>query len=102
MHASLPPEYFSLTHIGGEKNLSFFMLFFLGMFFVPESPRWLAKKGQRNRAVDVLSRINGAEGARLAITDIDATLANETGRIQFRELLQPKLRIPIERQSGQG
>jgi len=31
MHASLPPEFFSLTHIGGEKILSFFMLYFLGM-----------------------------------------------------------------------
>ena len=68
------------------------LLFFLGMFFVPESPRWLAKKGQRSRAVHVLSRINGTAGAQLAIIDIDATLANETGRIQFRELLQPKLR----------
>ena len=31
MHAKLPPGFFSLTHIGGAKILSFFMLYFLGM-----------------------------------------------------------------------
>ena len=31
MHAHLPPEFFSLTHIGGGKILSFFTLYFLGI-----------------------------------------------------------------------
>jgi len=68
------------------------LLFFLGMFFVPESPRWLAKNGQRDRALGVLTRISGAAGAQQAIADIEATLANETARVRFRDLLAPKLR----------
>lgn len=31
MHAHLPPEFFSLTHIGGTKILSFFTLYFFGI-----------------------------------------------------------------------
>jgi len=68
------------------------LLFLLGMFFVPESPRWLAKNGQRDRALNVLARIGGAVGAQKAISEIEATLANEIERVQFRHLLDPKLR----------
>lgn len=68
------------------------LLFFLGIFFVPESPRWLAKNGQRDRALAVLTRISGPAGARQAIAEIEATLANEIERVQFRDLLDPKLR----------
>src|ERR1039458_4353965 len=35
------------------------LLFLVSMFFVPESPRWLAKNGQRKRAQAVLARIGG-------------------------------------------
>ena len=31
MHANLPPEFFSLTNIGGSKILSFFTLYFFGI-----------------------------------------------------------------------
>lgn len=31
MHAQLPPEFFSLTHIGGSKILAFFTLYFFGI-----------------------------------------------------------------------
>ena len=68
------------------------LLFFLGMFFVPESPRWLVKNGQRERAIDVLARIGGATRATEAIADIEATLANEIERVRFRDLVEPKLR----------
>ena len=68
------------------------LFFFGGMFLVPESPRWLAKNGQRDRALGVLARIAGATGAQQAIADIEATLANEIQRVQFRDLLEPKLR----------
>ena len=68
------------------------LLFFVGMFFVPESPRWLAKNGQRDRALGVLARLGGAVGAPRALAEIEATLANEIERVQFRDLLEPKLR----------
>ena len=35
------------------------LLFFIGLFFIPESPRWLVKAGFREKAVKVLERIGG-------------------------------------------
>src|SRR5580698_11313089 len=35
------------------------LLFFLGMFFVPESPRWLGKNGQGAVAGKILTRVGG-------------------------------------------
>jgi len=68
------------------------LLFLLGMFAVPESPRWLAKNGQPDRARGVLNRIGGGNYAQAALADIEATLVNEIEKVNFRDLLQPKMR----------
>ena len=64
-------------------------LFFLGMFAVPESPRWLAKNQKRERALRVLARIAGEASAARALSDIESSL--EIGRRNFRALLEPKI-----------
>jgi SP family sugar porter-like MFS transporter len=66
-------------------------LFLLAMFIVPESPRWLAKNGQDQGACSVLTRIGGPVYARNELAQIQATLANEVARVDFRELLEPKM-----------
>jgi len=68
------------------------LLFFAGMFAVPESPRWLAKNGQPGRARGVLAKIGGEGYAVAALDEIEATLVNETKKVDFRELLQPKMK----------
>ena len=58
------------------------VIFFLGLLFIPETPRWLAKKGHWDRARHVLASLGGAEYAaevvsqmRSAFAEIAATAA---------------------------
>ncbi len=71
----------------------FAALFFLLMFFVPESPRWLVKNGNPQTAERILTRIGGAEHAVLELGDIQATLAGDSARkTNYAELLEPRLK----------
>lgn len=67
------------------------LLFFTGMLFVPESPRWLAKSGASCAARQVLGRIGGDTYANGALKEIESTLSHETESVNFRELLNPRL-----------
>lgn len=69
------------------------LLFLLGMFFVPESPRWLAKNGRADAAKAVLTKIGGESYANAAVAEIKSTLVNEqVQHVRFADLLEPKLR----------
>jgi len=68
------------------------LLFFAGMFAVPESPRWLAKNGKSERARGVLAKIGGGSYANDALKEIESTLVNEIETVNFRDLLEPKMR----------
>ena len=69
------------------------LFFFVSMFFLPESPRSLAKLGLGERARAVLSKIGGAAYAEAAARDIESTLVVErTQRVRFGELWAPGLR----------
>jgi len=67
-------------------------LFFILMFFVPESPRWLAKNGKEEKVESILARIGGKEYAYREYHNIRKTLSAETGKVNYRDLLQPGLR----------
>jgi MFS family permease len=67
------------------------ILFFVAMFAVPESPRWLVKNGKTPQARKILSRIGGPAHADSEIMQIEGTLVNETEQVHFRELLDPRM-----------
>ncbi len=66
-------------------------IFFLFMFIVPESPRWLVKNAKDALAEKILCRIGGAEYAKAQVADIKNTLINEIQKVNFRDLLEPKM-----------
>ena len=56
-------------------------LFALLILLVPETPRYLALNGQDEKALTVLSRINGEAKAREILSDIKATAVEKTEKL---------------------
>jgi len=67
------------------------LVFFFGMFFVPESPRWLVKKKDPLSAERILNRIGGPSFASRAIGDISKSLESER-RQDLKVLLHQSIR----------
>ena len=63
----------------------------LVVLLVAESPRFLAKNHQFDRARTVFGRIGGDTFASRELEDIQGTLANDVARVDSRELLDPKM-----------
>lgn len=68
-------------------------LFMILLFFVPESPRWIAKRGGHERAFAILARTGGEEFARAELADIEDTIAHEEGSIL--QLFRPGFRLAL-------
>lgn len=56
-------------------------IFGILLFFVPETPRYLALTNRDDEALDVLIRINGKERAKEIIVDIKSTLTHHSSKI---------------------
>ena len=64
--------------------------FLVGLFFIPESPRWLTKEGLEKEALDVLNVVAGAENSDHELQEVKKSLAEK--RTSLKELLHPSLR----------
>ena len=69
------------------------LLFFIAAIFIPESPRWLVKNGQPERAKKILARIGGETYAAAETDSIRQTLTAEAGAgVRLADLFAPGLR----------
>jgi SP family sugar porter-like MFS transporter len=65
-------------------------LFFIFMWFVPESPRWLAKNRlNHNKVHKILSKIGGENYAVSELSSIEETLGSNSEKTELRLLRQP-------------
>jgi sugar porter (SP) family MFS transporter len=73
------------------------VVYFIALFFVPESPRWLVMKGRDAEAREIMTRATGSERADTAIEDVKASLHAEAGKDQgtLRELFQPAMKLVL-------
>ena len=71
--------------------------YFCGLFFVPESPRWLLLKKKEAAARGILARALGEAEARREIDEIHVSLARDAGRerASVKELFAPALRLVL-------
>ena len=68
------------------------VLFFVGLFFIPESPRWLYKAGRKDESLRVLTRISGESLAKNEVQEIADSLKGDQTSVSIRELFKPGVR----------
>jgi len=73
------------------------VIYFLGLFLVPKSPRWLAMKGYYDEAVRIMTRYSGEEVALKVIQEIKEGMGVETKKekVPISTLFKPALRLVI-------
>jgi sugar porter (SP) family MFS transporter len=65
----------------------------IGMFFLPESPRWLARKGFREKALENFHRLGRGDEAEAELAEVESTLQEEEEG--FGILLRPGFRVAV-------
>jgi len=71
------------------------VLFFVGLIFIPESPRWLIKAGFREKAMAVLERIGGRDSAESELAEIEKSVEDSGKGSGFRALFALRYRKVI-------
>jgi len=71
------------------------LLYFLALFFVPRSPRWLYLKNKYIEAKQVLNQIHGKNRAEKEISSIEKSIYKdkELQQIKWTNILKPSLRF---------
>ena len=66
-------------------------MFFLFMFIVPESPRWLVKNSSEQKAENILTKIGGSDYSQTVLPQIRQSLVHEIKTVHFSELFEKNM-----------
>ena len=69
------------------------VLFLLLTMFIPESPRWLTKNDKKEKALSILSHVDGSEYAQQEMVAIEETIAHESGSLS--QLFHPGMKLVL-------
>jgi sugar porter (SP) family MFS transporter len=73
------------------------VLYFLLLYIVPQSPRWLVQHGRADEAGKVLMRIGGDEYSQVVLNEISESVKKDEGkkRTYFRDIFKKQLKYVL-------
>jgi sugar porter (SP) family MFS transporter len=73
------------------------LIYFVSLFTVPESPRWLVMHRRETEGLAVMTRASGEEQARIALANVKASISADTHveKIPFSELFAPAMKLVL-------
>ncbi len=73
------------------------IIFFIMLFFIPESPRWLIGKGREQEGLDILQKVNGEVDAKQVVVEVKASLqeAKKQAKVPLVELFKPAMKMVL-------
>jgi SP family galactose:H+ symporter-like MFS transporter len=71
------------------------LILFAGMFFVPETPRWLIGRGREDEGREVLKKVEDPDLVEEAVQKIRADIARESESAGYGEVFRPWLRTAL-------
>ncbi|MDI1335767.1 MAG: MFS transporter [Lacunisphaera sp.] len=81
------------------SEIPFAMVWFVGLFFVPESPRWLFRNKRMEEARSVMAQVLSPDEIAHEIKEVEESLSKGTTSLsvfaQFAQLFTPRLRLVL-------
>jgi sugar porter (SP) family MFS transporter len=73
------------------------VIYFIALFFVPESPRWLAMQGRHDEALQILENVSGTEQAKADLKVVEDSLAGDSrsSGATLKQLFQPAMKFVL-------
>ncbi len=73
------------------------IIYFVALFVVPRSPRWLIMKGKESEALHVMEKAVGKESAEKVLQAVKGSISSESTKtkVNFREIFSPTLRTVL-------
>ena len=73
------------------------ILYFVGLFFVPNSPRWLIMKGREDEAMPIMAKANGQEVAEQEMASIKQSISLDKKKesVSLKELFAPSMKLVL-------
>ncbi|MBB6273854.1 sugar porter (SP) family MFS transporter [Pedobacter cryoconitis] len=71
------------------------VIFLIGVIWLPESPRWLLKDGQQEKAIQVLNKIGSASFVQTTLTAINKSLDGSPKKQSYKNVFEKSVRPAV-------